>query len=238
MLLRKNVKLFLFAGVSALMLSGCASLWFPDFEDADKEVVVDDGGKVEVREVKEKGILVSDKENAAYEGTEEAQEAKEEVMATEVVEIKKEAEKTNETDTVKMVEDSFEEPLSEEVPHAPSMHYLAQTIYFENGGATVNASGQKELKEIAKLAKKNNALVTVYGFASSRTKNTDPVTHKLVNFKISAERAENTAKLLRRYGVDASRINVQALSDSMPLYQEVMPEGERLNRRAEIYLTY
>ena len=43
---------------------------------------------------------------------------------------------------------------------------------------------------------------------------------------------------LARAGVSVDRIVSQAMSDSMPMYQEVMPEGERLNRRAEIYLTY
>ena len=74
MLLQKSVKVFLLVGMSSFMLGGCASLWFPDFEDADKEVVIDDGGRIEIHEVKEKGILVSDRENAAYEGKEEVPE--------------------------------------------------------------------------------------------------------------------------------------------------------------------
>ena len=94
------------------------------------------------------------------------------------------------------------------------------------------------MRKLAKIVKENDATVTVYGFASSRTRDTDPATHKLANFKVSAERAENTAKALRRAGVPADKITTQAMSDSMPMYQEVMPEGERLNRRAEIYLTY
>ena len=95
-----------------------------------------------------------------------------------------------------------------------------------------------KLRSLAKDAKKHNAKVEVFGFASSRTRNTDPVSHKLANFEVSAKRAENVAAALRRLGVDKRRIEVQALSDSMPMYKEVMPEGERLNRRAEIYLTY
>ena len=120
----------------------------------------------------------------------------------------------------------------------PSMHYLAATIYFEDGGAAVGSSYNATLRKIAKLVKENDAAVTVYGFASSRTRDTDPATHKLINFNISAKRAENTVKALRRAGVPADKITMQALSDSMPMYQEVMPAGERLNRRAEIYLTY
>ena len=52
------------------------------------------------------------------------------------------------------------------------------------------------------------------------------------------EIGQSAVNALRKYGVKSDRIVTQALSDSMPLYQEVMPEGERLNRRVEIYLTY
>lgn len=120
----------------------------------------------------------------------------------------------------------------------PSMHYLAETIYFDNGSGVVDYKFYKVLKELAKTAKANDAVVSVNGYASSRTRNTDPVSHKLANFKVSAERAQNVAKVLRKYGVKSDRIVVQSFSDSMPVYQEVMPEGERLNRRVEIYLTY
>lgn len=60
----------------------------------------------------------------------------------------------------------------------------------------------------------------------------------MANFKISSERAENVAAALRRAGVPARNITVEALSDTAPAYLEVMPEGERLNRRAEIYVSY
>ena len=118
------------------------------------------------------------------------------------------------------------------------MHYLAETIYFDNGSGVVDYKYYNALKSIAEIAKVNDAVVSVYGYASSRTRNTDPVSHKLANFKVSAERADSVAKVLRKYGVKQERIVIQALSDSMPMYQEVMPEGERLNRRVEIYLTY
>ena len=118
------------------------------------------------------------------------------------------------------------------------MYYLAETIYFDNGSSVVDYKFYNALREVAKIAKKNNAVVSVYGYASSRTRNTDPATHKLANFKVSAARAESVNKLLIKYGVNANQIVSQALSDSVPMYQEVMPEGERLNRRVEIYLTY
>ena len=88
------------------------------------------------------------------------------------------------------------------------------------------------------MVKENNANVIVYGHSSSRTRDTDPASHKLANFKASMERAQNVAAALKRAGVPADRISVEAMSDSMPAYLEVMPEGERLNRRAEVYIAY
>ena len=64
MLLQKGLKMSLSAA-AAILLSGCVSAVFPDFED-DTDIVISDGGQVEVRKVKESGVLVSDKDNAAY----------------------------------------------------------------------------------------------------------------------------------------------------------------------------
>ena len=94
------------------------------------------------------------------------------------------------------------------------------------------------IREIVKVAKENNAQIRVLGHASSRTRNTDIATHKLTNFKVSQDRAEAVAKALRRAGLPSSQISVEALSDTAPAYLEVMPEGERLNRRAEVYISY
>ena len=257
MLFYKSLKSLLAAAAFVMLLSGCASMIFPDFEE-NNDIVVDDGGKVEVRKVKEDGILVGDKENASYEGEDEVADEvdvadvpvvegdEDEVSPAKVIEVKADditpVEAAAAEDNVKVTEASADEKVLEtqddSEPQGPSMHYLAETIYFENGGAVVDASYRSALRKLAKIVKENDAVVTVYGFASSRTRDTDPATHKLANFKVSAERAENTAKALRRAGVPATRISTQAMSDSMPMYQEVMPEGERLNRRAEIYLTY
>ncbi len=244
-MLVQNMKSVLTALMGVAMLSACSSAVFPDFEDEDSEVIIHEGGKVELRKIENNGVLVADKDNAAYEGEEEKTEVKTETPAVEkvtpakVVRVKKEDVKPLEKENEKVVV-MQDEVIEDEEPQekTPTMHYLAATVYFENGGAVVDSSYNATLKKIAKIVKENDATVTVYGFASSRTRDTDPASHKLANFKVSAERADNTARALRRAGVPASKISVQALSDSMPLYQEVMPEGERLNRRAEIYLTY
>ena len=120
----------------------------------------------------------------------------------------------------------------------PSVFYLAETILFDNGSSSVNSNYNKSLRKIVKDAKSHNGKIVVQGFASSRTKNTDIISHKTANLKVSIARAESVAKLLQGYGMPKSHIITEGLSDSRPLYKEVMPEGERLNRRAEIYITY
>lgn len=254
MLLQRGITAWVGLVAAVSMLGACSSAVFPDFEDDNSEVIIHEGGKVEIRKVDEKGVLISDKENAAYDDdNEEVVDEKsalkvdnenkksvvEKVEPAKTVEVKKEKIEPVK-DNVKVVDAKANKKVVENKnePKIPTMHYLAATIYFENGGAVVDSSYVKTLRKIAKLVKENDAVVTVYGFASSRTNDTDPVSHKLANFNVSAERADNAAKALRRAGVPADKITVQALSDSMPMYLEVMPEGERLNRRAEIYLTY
>lgn len=124
------------------------------------------------------------------------------------------------------------------VKSEPSVAYQAATVLFADGSSTVAPEYNGEIRKIARLAKEKNAHITVYGFASSRTRDTDVATHKLINFNISLKRAESVAAALIRAGAPKKSVAVEALSDSMPLYQEVMPEGERLNRRAEIYVSY
>lgn len=260
MIIQKAFGLSIKIVAGVLLLSGCASSIFPDFAD-ETQVMIDDGGKVEFRKIDSKGILVADKENAAYDDEEskagifvQDNNVEEKVDPAKTVKVKAEklksveekvdiAEnklmKSNNEENKEVVIAKVEEDVKAEVEDSlPTMHYLAETVYFDNGSSVVDYKFYDELKSVAKIAKNNDAIVNVYGYASSRTRNTDPASHKLANFKVSAERAKNVVKLLRKYGVKADRVISQALSDSAPLYQEVMPEGERLNRRVEIYLTY
>ena len=226
-----NLKNFVVLGAAFLALSACSLAPFPEFDDDEYS-------------------LVSDSENATYEG----QENKKKVDAPEKAapaktkpvivadDLDKKSEKSEKkvvakTEEVKKEIEPKLQPTSVENA-IPSVTYLVATIYFNNGSAAVDASYNKQLRDIVKLAKSKNATLNVFGYASSRTRNTDIVSHKMANFKVSAERAENVANALRRAGMPASKIKVEALSDSNPAYLEVMPEGERLNRRAEVYISY
>ena len=238
-------------GAGLLMLTACASAVFPDFDDNEEDVVVSEGGRV-VRQMPEEGSsLRADTQNAAYEGEEDAEEAemRDEPQEDDVEEIVEE-ETVTAAETVPVKEENLEEPQEEDVeaaevveeltsePAGPSVSYRVDTFYFDNGSAYLSPKYNPNLRKIAKMVKENNANVVVYGHSSSRTRDTDPVSHKLANFKASLERAQNVAAALRRAGVPSGKISIQAMSDSAPAYQEVMPEGERLNRRAEVYISY
>ena len=234
-------------GAGLLMLTACASAVFPDFDDNEEDVVVSEGGRV-VRQMPEEGSsLRADTQNVAYEGEENTEEAE---MSEEPQEDDVEEETVIAAETVPVKEENLEEPQEEEVeaaevveeltsePAGPSVSYRVDTFYFDNGSAYLSPKYNPSLRKIAKMVKENNANVVVYGHSSSRTRDTDPVSHKLANFKASLERAQNVAAALRRAGVPSGKISIQAMSDSAPAYQEVMPEGERLNRRAEVYISY
>ena len=244
LLIRKlSVVLALCSGI--LLLNACAGVMFPDIED-DDEVVVGEGGRVVKTLPGEGKTLNADKENASYEGEDEAakedgipEEDKVEPAKVKPV-VRGEEEPVAEPEAKEDVAEMkvVEALIASEESNGPSISYRADTFYFENGSSVLGSEYKDNIARIAKEAKANNADVIVYGYASSRTRNTDAATHKLANFKVSSERAQNVAAALRKAGVPASKIVVEALSDTAPAYQEVMPEGERLNRRAEVYISY
>ena len=228
-----NFKFLVVLGGFSLMLSACSLAPFPEMDDDYS--------------------LTADNENAVYEGEENKKKAegpekaapaktKPVIVADDLDEQSekiKEKEKKTAAKQEKVKKDVAPKVETASVGNAvPSVTYLVATVYFNNGSAAVDASYNGQLRDIVKLAKSKNATLNVFGYASSRTRNTDIVSHKMANFKVSAERAENVANMLRRMGMPASKIKVEALSDSNPAYLEVMPEGERLNRRAEIYISY
>jgi flagellar motor protein MotB len=110
------------------------------------------------------------------------------------------------------------------------------TIRFENGSAKLSSRDRQILAKVIRLKKERGGRIRVVGHASSRTQNMDPVNHKMINFRVSAARANVVASELQRLGADRSQLQIDVVSDSLPEFLEVMPTGEAGNRRAEIYL--
>ena len=110
------------------------------------------------------------------------------------------------------------------------------TIQFGNGSARLTANDRRILANVRQLQRERGGKIRIVGHASSRTRTMDPVKHKMVNFKVSVDRANVVARELMRLGFKKEQLVVDAVSDTSPLYHEVMPSGEAGNRRAEIYL--
>ena len=111
------------------------------------------------------------------------------------------------------------------------------TIHFVDGSARLSQGDRNILRAVYRLHRQWGGRVRVVGHASSRTRTMDPIRQKMVNLKISADRAEAVVGALALVGL-RDDISVSARSDSEPLYYEVMPTGEAGNRRAEVFIDY
>lgn len=108
-------------------------------------------------------------------------------------------------------------------------------VRFKAGSASLSSRERQGLRQIAQVFRQRGGAIRVEGHASSRTRNMDPVQHHLVNFNVSLNRANAVARELVRQGVPEEAVFVSALSDSRPLYYEVMPAGDAGNQRVEVY---
>ena len=108
-------------------------------------------------------------------------------------------------------------------------------VRFKAGSASLSSRERRGLRRIAQAYRKRGGAIRVEGHASSRTRNMDLVQHRMVNFNVSLDRANSVARELVRQGVPEQAVFVAALSDSRPLYYEIMPSGDAGNQRVEVY---
>ena len=119
------------------------------------------------------------------------------------------------------------------------IQYRVATITFRSGSSSVDGDGQKKIKKIVKIAKERDAKIKVIGHASERTKDMPIAEHKIVNFIISDKRAHSVANIfIEKYGFPRNKLITEAVSDSKPLFKEIMPAGTKANQRTEIFLIY
>ena len=108
-------------------------------------------------------------------------------------------------------------------------------VRFKAGSASLSSRERRGLRRIAQAYRQRGGAIRVEGHASSRTRNMDLVQHRMVNFNVSLDRANSVARELVRLGVPEQAVFVAALSDSRPLYYEIMPSGDAGNQRVEVY---
>ena len=111
-------------------------------------------------------------------------------------------------------------------------------IYFPGDGTNLSTSARAEVRAAVAAFKANGGqgAIRVVGHASSRTGNMPVEKHLETIFDKSQARANAVAQELIHDGVPASRVLVDAVGDSQPIYYESMPQGEEGNRRAEIFV--
>lgn len=123
----------------------------------------------------------------------------------------------------------------------PAMYtgsFQVATIQFGVGSANLTGEDVRILKEVLNIHRQQGGIIRIVGHASSRTRNMTPEQHMRVNQKVALSRADKVAKKLLQLGMPGDSLFVGGVSDSQPLYQEVMPSGEAGNRRTEIFVDY
>jgi outer membrane protein OmpA-like peptidoglycan-associated protein len=126
----------------------------------------------------------------------------------------------------------------------PSVYANAQglppvkVVYFPGDGTLLNAQARAQVQAAVQTyrQKGGNGFIRVVGHSSSRTSDMPLEQHLVLIFNKSQDRANAVAKECIREGVPASKLLVEAVGDSQPVYYESMPKGEDGNRRAEIFL--
>ena len=154
---------------------------------------------------------------------------KEKNLSKEVIANKKSTSDIQNVEKTKIIEKRIEE---REVPVA--------RITFTHGSSRLTDEDLSKIKKVANLFYENEGKkIVIVGHASSRTNyDMDLTKHALVNFNISLERARKVMSEFSTIGLNSQRIELVAMSDAKPLYEEIMPRLEAANRRAEIFIQY
>jgi outer membrane protein OmpA-like peptidoglycan-associated protein len=111
-------------------------------------------------------------------------------------------------------------------------------VLFPGDGTALTAAGRAQVRAAVQAFQQRGGMgfIKVVGHSSSRTSNMPVEKHLVAIFAKSQARANAVAREIIRQGVPASRVLVEAVGDSQPVYYESMPEGEAGNRRAEIFI--
>lgn len=108
-------------------------------------------------------------------------------------------------------------------------------IYFDHGVTTLSPVGVDVTQAVTGMCRAQGCgMVRVEGHASARAVARDEIQRRLINLKVSMERAMNVSRQLIREGIPADAIQVTAHGDRIP--PSVLPgvDAEAAARRVEI----
>ncbi len=109
-------------------------------------------------------------------------------------------------------------------------------VTFTQGSSKLSGTARRIIGEVVEMQRQRGGTLHVIGHASSWTGDMNLVRHSMINFGLSLDRANTVARELLRRGIGARGLSIGAMSDTHPLFFEVMPSGEAGNRRVEIFL--
>jgi outer membrane protein OmpA-like peptidoglycan-associated protein len=130
------------------------------------------------------------------------------------------------------------EPVSAPVPGPLSLDPASQVaiVTFDQGSAKLTGTAKRIIREVAEMQRKRGGRLHIVGHSSSWTRDMNLARHNMINFGLSLDRANVVARELLQLGITGHDLSIGAMSDSRPLFFEVMPSGEAGNRRVELYL--
>ena len=245
-----------------------SSVFSSEGENEESEEILSSEGKAEkddesIKEISENNDAGPQEEIVNEESNFEEENVSEEVLESvevENVEVNNISEDKNiESEFSSPLKDEFSSPLKDEsniekienrideklegnvvkkLELKNKIQFKIATINFNSGSSSLNRDGYKKIMKVLKLANERDAIVKIVGHASTRTKDMDILKHKMVNFVISDKRAQAVASVFVKNKFPLDKLITEAVSDSKPLFHEVMPAGTNANQRTEIYLIY
>jgi len=123
-----------------------------------------------------------------------------------------------------------------QVPVQAGTTTLVATIYFADGQTVLTAQDLAVLRQVMDIQRQGGGSLRVVGHSSMSSGIADPTRRRLVNFKVSLDRATIVAQSFKDMGMPAGLVGVEALGDAQPIYSEATAAGAAGNRRAEIFL--
>ena len=127
------------------------------------------------------------------------------------------------------------EPKSNEDLFALKDQEQVAIIYFEPGTPKVKDSDKAVLLEAARLLKVKGGKLLLIGHSSPPADGIVTRENREANIRVSKNRTQAVAIELRKIGVPAQLMQLEAVADTKPVYSIKSPNGQSGNRRVEIY---
>ena len=103
-------------------------------------------------------------------------------------------------------------------------------ILFTTGSSTITSTSRYNIQKLANILNKyEDTNVVIEG-------HTDAQGSEAYNQRLSEQRAESVASLLRTYGVSGSRLSPVGYGETRPVASNETASGRRLNRRVEVLI--